>query len=249
VTILGMLATTACMSGRDHPALSLERSLSPVLQRASSDELEGLLNARVALVPPVRAAIVWMDGPGGSSLPDAERMVLLNSLAGGLEQHPFDAVTILPTQPLPAYRFERPGEPPDLPQLRAAAARAQADVLVLVETENEEYVDWNLLAITYVGLVTPLFVPGDQLAVYTSAESCAIDVRSGIFLGCAQGHGEAERAMVLPMRRGRSMRALSVAAASKAVSDLPALLREQVSSRIASAGQVRTPSGQRYETE
>jgi rhombotail lipoprotein len=227
----------------------MQRSLSPALQRVDDQELEKLLNTRGSLTPALRAAIAWVDGPGGSSLPDAERIELLQSMATELRQHPFVGVTILPTQPQAPIVYGQTAEPPDLRQLRSGAARAQADVLILVETENEEYVDWNLLAVSYVGLVTPFFIPGDQLAVYTSAEACAIDVRSGVFLGCMQGYGEAERAMSLPTRRGRTFRSLSRTATEKAVHTLSAPLRDQISTHIASSALgAASRFGTRYET-
>ena len=121
----------------------------------------------------------------------------------------------------------------DLPALRSAAARFQHDVLVVVSTHRNRYDDWNPLAVTYLGILPVWFVPGDSLAVYASAEACALDVRSGLFLACAQGQGKAERALVTTIGREQRMRELSTAALGEAFEAIPETLRQGVRARLA----------------
>lgn len=256
VMILTIPWIAGCTLPRRHPSTDLARSLLPALPAASEAEVDQLLAQRVAFAAPVRAAVVWLDGSvAESSLPDAERVALLQSFTSALKRGPFSAVTTLPTLPV------RAGEPGsaaadtvDLRRLLGAAARFQADVLVLLETESEEYVDWNPLALSYLALLPRLFVPGDQLSVYTSAEACVLDVRTGVFLGCAQGRGRSKRWFAFPMLREGNLRALSVSSTAEAVRDLPDPLRLHVGARMdlgAAASRLRRTevSGVPYTTE
>jgi rhombotail lipoprotein len=121
----------------------------------------------------------------------------------------------------------------ELPLLRSAAARFQHDVLIVVSTHQNQYNDLNPLAASYVAIVPLWFVPGNSLAVYASAEACAVDVASGVFLACAQGQAKAERALVTAIGRERRMRELSATALGEALDALPEALRRSVHARIA----------------
>jgi hypothetical protein len=76
------------------------------------------------------------------------------------------------------------------------------------------------------------FVPGNSLAVYASAEACAVDVASGLYLACAQGEGKAERALVTAIGRERRMRELSATALGAALDAIPDALRRDVHARL-----------------
>jgi rhombotail lipoprotein len=154
----------------------------------------------------------------------------MKGLAAALERSPFATVSIVPTTP--AVGGSGDG---DLPALRAAAARFQDDVLVLLSVQRNEYVDWNPLAVSYLALVPMYFVPGYDAAVYTSAEACALDVRTGLFLACAQGEGRARRRLVTRIGRERRLRQLASEALERALADVPADLRAGVRARLAAS--------------
>jgi rhombotail lipoprotein len=219
-------------SKRFYPMGSGHRELVPDMGALSETEMTKLRTTPVAAREPATAGIAWIVDAGGNgddALPESERLGLVRRLATALEAGPFSTVDVLPTT---AADGGAPGDVA-LPALRSAAARFQHDVLIVVSTHRNQYDDWNPLAFTYLALVPRWFVPGNSLAVYASAEACAVDVGSGLFLACAQGEAKAERALVTAVGRDRRMRELSATALGAALDAIPGALRHDVHARLA----------------
>jgi rhombotail lipoprotein len=232
-----------------YPGVGLQRGIFPDVGHASEAELQQLMSQPVTLSEPVSASILWLDESYGApvaEVPEAERTRQLEQFTKHLAQPPFGRVSILPTT------LERRGPGVlDLPQLRSAAARFQSDVLILLTTRANAYSDPNILAISYIALVPMLFVPGNDLAEYVSAEACSLDVRMGVFLGCAQGHGDASRSLVTLLGRDSVLRDLAARATASALLNIPSDLRATVGTRIGEQehqSATLRPYGERYET-
>ncbi len=235
--VLGLAALLAgCTSAKRYYAMdSGHRDLVPDMDALSEADLAKLRATPVAAREPAAAGIAWIVDAGGNgddAVAESERLALVRKLAAALERTPFSTVDVLPTTAANGGPRRDEGE---LPALRTAAARFQHDVLIVVSTHRNQYDDWNPLAVTYLLVVPRWFVPGDSLAVYASAEACAIDVASGILLACAQGEGKAERALVTAIGRERRMRELSATALGTAFDTIPAALGRSVHARLAAS--------------
>lgn len=234
---LGLLSLvvlpTGCMSARSFSVIGDgHRRLVPEVDAMSDADMARLRATPVMAREPATAGVVWIVDAGGGTqpLPEADRTAMVRKLAGALEHAPFSTVDVLPTT------TADPGSDRDdaaLPILRSAAARFQHDVLIVVSTHQNQYDDWNPLAATYLAILPLWFVPGNSLAVYASAEACAVDVASGLFLACAQGQGKAARGLVTVAGRNRRMRELSATALQAALNALPEALRRGVHHRLA----------------
>jgi rhombotail lipoprotein len=236
--MIGVLSGCTSRAMREYPVSDMRRTIYPEAASVPESELDDWLTRRVTLRAPVRAAVVWIgDGSEGAGalLPDGERTRLVETLAAALGGTPFGAVTVVPTA-LRARSREALEQQSELDLLRGAAARFQSDVLIALDTQANQYTDPNLLVPSYVAIVPILFVPGHDVAVYASAEACAIDVRTGVFLACAQGHGEATRGFVTVLGRERRLRELAVEAYGDALAALPDTLRSRLGSWLALAG-------------
>jgi rhombotail lipoprotein len=208
------------------------RQLVPEIDALSDADMAKLRATPVAAREPATAGVVWIVDAGGGdlTLPESERLGLIARLADSLERAPFSTVDVLPTT---SARLTSNRDDAELPILRSAAARFRHDVLIVVSTHQNRYDDWNPLAATYLAIVPRWFVPGNSLAVYASAEACALDVTSGLFLACAHGEAKAERALVTAIGRDRRMRELSTAALGAALDAIPEALRRGVHARLA----------------
>ncbi len=208
------------------------RRLVPEMDALSDADMARLRATPVAARAPASAGVAWIvdAGTGDQPLPESERLALVRRLAESLEHTPFSTVDVLPTT-----SADDGSERDDsrLPILRSAAARFQHDVLIVVSTHQNRYNDLNPLAAAYLAILPLWFVPGNSLAVYASAEACAVDVASGLFLACAQGQGKAERGLVTVAGRDRRMRELSATALRDALEALPEALRRGVGERLA----------------
>ena len=61
-----------------------------------------------------------------------------------------------------------------------------------------------MFALGFVGLVTAPLFPGVDLAASSSAELCAIDVRSGIMIACTRGRAEENRDYLFLFQESRA---------------------------------------------
>lgn len=189
------LIAGACMSPMRPPSLALERSLYPGLADAKPEEIAELLAQKVELEPPLTAGIAWLressagSDSWGAPLTDFQRTGVLEAAIADLQKPPLASVSALPTI---SDGSGGSAAGSTLNGLRSAAARFQYDVAILLQTGLAESSGFNVFAIGYIGLVTVPLFPGNDFSVAASAEACAVDVRSGIMLGCGLGRASRE---------------------------------------------------------
>ena len=227
----------ACSTGH----VAFQHNVFPGLERYDDGRIHAALTTPIVLPHQVHAAVLWLDQPANWSavtLPESERTRLLDELARGLSAAPFIGVSVIPTT-----LTSNADTGVDLGDVRSAAAHLQSDVAILVLTTTTTTTDWNALALTYPALITALFVPGNDLRVDVAAQACAIDVRTGLFIDCVQGHAHTIDRFVIPTRSGAVLRALTTDAVTDALADLPQRLRAGVGARLVTAGATASANG------
>jgi hypothetical protein len=210
-----MCAAGCAAARRPYPFSGLAHSVFSGLETTTEAELGDLYDRRVVLPNTPQASLVWLDDPSGVPLPEADRARLLEDVRRGVERPPMGRASVLPTTRVPGDIAANA-----LDGLRSAAARFQSDVLVLLLTRTDTYNDWNLLSVTYVTVFPLFFIPGDDVSANVAAEACAVDVRTGVFLGCVQGAGDATRRFVTPLGKSARQRQLVSAATEDALRGL-----------------------------
>jgi len=179
-----------CMSAAASPKLGLQRSLYPGLGDLDSSEIPAAFRTQVDLHPPLSGGILWLDDGGlrmyGPSLSEYVRAGILKRAVETLEQSPFEQVASLPTTT--DFQRQRDGAP-SIDAIRGAAAKFQYDVAFILQTGLAQESGINPFAVGYVGLITAPLFPGTDISVAAAAELCAVDVRSGVMLGCGIGRG------------------------------------------------------------
>lgn len=218
LTVLIVLSTflAGCMSRVASPKIGLQRSLYPGLGDLDADQIQEAFEKSVHLKAPLAGGIVWLDDGAsmyGPSLSEYARAGILQGAVQALHVPPFNQVSVLPT----TTEFRRSADgPPSIDAIRAAAAKFQYDVAFILQTGVAEDSGFNAFAIGYLGIVTAPLFPGTDINAAAGAELCAVDVRSGIMLGCGIGRSSDEDRFVFPLQtsdRTTSLRETTVAAA------------------------------------
>ena len=224
-----------CMSMPAPPTVGLQRSLYPGLGDLKPEQIADAFSTTVVLTPPISAGLAWLsEAPpqgqyGASAISEYHRTGVLEAALAALRQPPFASVASLPT--VPEVTNAAPG-PGTLDALRSAAARFQYDVVFLLQTGVAEDRGLNILALGYLGLVTVPLIPGDDLGVASSAELCAIDVRTGVMLGCARGRGQSRDRFVFRRNTESSRQELAERTLRTSVQSAAADLLDQMSMRV-----------------
>jgi hypothetical protein len=257
IFVASMLSASAIASGGcavlpGAPNLGLQRSLYPGLGDLDERGIASAMAIEVDLVPPVSGGLVWVnegldDSPEAArrdSITEYARTGVLDEALGALREEPFDAVAVLPTLPAVAAApvgYSANGEsaaagtvgPETIDRLRSASAKFQYDVAILLQTGTAEDRGFNVAALGYLGLVTlPLF-PGLDLAASSSAELCAVDVRTGVMLGCARGRSQEMDRFLFTWQRTKHRDRLVERTLRRAVESAAADLRLQLAMRMA----------------
>jgi len=229
------LLVCACAAKAPYPELGLQRAILPGLDTLKEDEIRAALEHPIEVEPPATAGVAWLnEAPGGwrgdwyeTPLTEYQRTGVINATLAVLRQPPFSEVTSLPTV---ATGSRGGGEADLLMSLRSAAARFQDEIAILMQTGTAESRGFNVFALGFIGLVTAPLFPGVDLAVASSAELCAVDVRSGVMIACTRGRSEERRNYLFLFQESRvrdqltenTVRAAAVAAAQDLV---PAVAR------------------------
>ena len=249
-TSIVVLGGCAVLPGAPNPGL--QRSLYPGLGDLDERGIASAMAVEVDLVPPISGGLVWVDEALNESseagrrdaITEYSRTGVLDEALGALREEPFDAVAVLPTLPAVAAApsgFDAGGTsdpsaaagPETIDRLRSASAKFQYDVAILLQTGTAEDRGFNPTALGFLGLVTlPLF-PGLDLAAASSAELCAVDVRTGVMLGCARGRSQEMDRFVFTWQRTRHRERLVERTLRRAVESAAADLRLQLAMRMA----------------
>lgn len=233
------LLAAGCASYPAPPSLGLQRSLFPGLGDLDQRGIESAMSTRLELVPPVSGGLVWISEalPGSpeaqtlSPITEYSRTGVLEEALASLREEPFGTVAALPT--IPNVSDAAPSRN-TITSLRSASARFQYDVALLLQTGTAEDLGFNPLALGYLGLVTIPLLPGNDIAASSSAELCAIDVRTGLMLGCARGRAEDKDRLLFVWNQDRARERLVESTLRSAVSAAAEDLLEQVAARLAS---------------
>jgi len=194
ISLLAFLAA-GCGASASYPQMSLQRSLYPGMGGLDAKGIEAAFAERIALTPPLSAGLMWLDERGpGPALSDYARTGIVEHAVAMLQQPPLTRVAVLPT----TAAADRDGGTPSLDALRSAAAKFQYDVAFILQTGTDLATAWNAFSVGYLGLVTAPLFPGTDLSVAAGAELCAVDVRTGIMLGCGVGRARAQDRFVFP---------------------------------------------------
>ncbi len=208
LTVLLVVGHLGCASKRRPFSVQYEQALHPSLSDMRPELIPAALDYRWRLTPPVSAGLAWFrEAPVDSSgdwdhvpVSGYLRTGVLDAVLEALRDEPFMTVVPLPVVPL------EEGTPlrwHTVDAVRALSARFQHDVALLLETGIVEEKRLNPFAIGYLGLITIPFFPGTDLGIRTSAEICAVEVRSGVMLACARGRAVAADRFLFPLQVGR----------------------------------------------
>ncbi len=213
----------------------LQRALYPGLDDLTPQEIEAAFEKEVSIRPPFTAGVAWIGEAPSDSLSEYHRTGVLEATVAALRQDPFRMVTSIPTIPVPrsADRWGKErSSPTPLDALRGACARFQHDVALLMQTGLARDSGYNLFAVGYLPILTTPLFPGTDLAVSASVEICAIDIRSGVLLGCARGRCAKTKRFVFPSSRAETEGRLSEDALRAAVAAAAEDLRVQLTERL-----------------
>lgn len=208
LSVLLALGPLGCASKRRPFSVRFAQPLHPGLSDMRPELIPATLDYPWRLTPPISAGLAWFrEAPVDSSgdwdhvpVPGYLRTGVLDAALEALRDEPFMIVEPLPVVPL---EEKTPVRWHTVDAVRALSARFQHDVALLLETGVVEEKRLNPFAIGYLGLITiPLF-PGTDLGIRTSAEICAVEVRSGVMLACARGRGLAADRFLFPTQVGR----------------------------------------------
>jgi hypothetical protein len=237
--LLAVCAVSGCMSSAPPmPALNFERSVHPALESLEPAEIESAFQVRIAATAPASAGLAWVSethltnyfGPG-AHLSDYVRKGVLDAALASLRSAPLASVASLPT--VEADPYTGPDAANGFQKLRSACAHFQYDLAIVLQTAVSEQRTLNPFALGYLGLVTRPLFPGDDIAVSATAEVCALDVKSGVMLGCAHGRESGFDRYVFPLRSDSRSEALIEQMLSAAVADASSELLPQLAQRLA----------------
>lgn len=234
-----LAAIAGCARHPAPPGLTLERMLFPDLVALNDDGITDAMHTPLHLQPPLSGGLLWLNERFGRAAADDDdrrlvdyyRAGVVEGALGALRRAPFESVASLPLPPEPAARSARAEL---LARVRSAAARFQYDVAFLLETATAEERGANPFALGYLGIVTAPLFPGTDLAASANAELCAVDVRTGIMLGCARGRAEASSRTLFIWQVDRARRRLVERTLRESVVAAAEDLLIQISARIAS---------------
>jgi len=200
-SLLLIVSAAGCTSSASYPKMSLQRSLYPGLGGLDAKGIEAAFDKRVVLRPPLSAGILWLDDDrrrafDAAPLSDYARTGILERTVTTLQRPPFDRVSALPTTT--DLQIGRDGAP-SLDAVRSAAAAFQYDVAFILQTGTANATGANWFALGYLGLITIPMFPGSDISVAAGAELCAVDVRTGIMLGCGVGRSRDDERYLFPL--------------------------------------------------
>lgn len=239
VLAFALASVAGCARRPDPPGLGLERALVPELVGLDEQGIADAMRISLRLQPPLSGGFVWLNESfvRTAATGDARRLVdyyragVVEGALAALRRPPFEAVAALPLPPEPEANATTDAL---LAGVRSAAARFQYDVAFLLETATAEERGVNPFALGYLGIVTAPLFPGTDLAASASAELCAVDVRSGIMLGCARGRAEASSRTLFIWQVDRARRRLLERTLRESVAAAADDLLIQISARVAS---------------
>jgi hypothetical protein len=209
-------AASACATPPRFAEYPLERSLFPGLSELGTQTVEQALDRRIELHAPLSAGVIWLTEDTDETtrtdeeraFSDYERTGVLEQALATLRRPPFGAVGALPTVPTTLRSGDAKQQSDAIAVVRAACANFQYEVALVLQTGVAVDDGFNPFAIGYLPVITAPLFPGSDRAVASTAELIAIDVRSGVPLGCGRGRDAVVRHLLFPWQTGEKTREL-----------------------------------------
>ncbi len=183
--VLGLtLGLTGCASWFSVPQAQKRNAASAMeyLYPDKATEAQAVVASTVQLNVPVRVGIAFAPSANwdGTTLPEAERLRLLDKVKEAFRQRPYiGAIEAIPA----GYLQARGG----FTNLESAARMFNVDVVALLSYDQVQFNDANRLSLLYWTLVGAYLVKGDQYDIHTLIDASVFDVKSHQLLFRAPG--------------------------------------------------------------
>jgi len=157
-------------------------------EKDTQAEVDRLRALRPSRPVPKRVLLYEVPSTGMTNISSARKQLLLHketaeAMKSALEETGlFDEIDFLPDIYLPADM--------DLKTLRIAAARAQADALLIYSTEAGYEYEPNALSLFYMTVVGAFFVPGSRGSALAVSQAVLLDVKTGYVYHVLESYGE-----------------------------------------------------------
>jgi hypothetical protein len=214
----------------DRSSEGLERTVLPGLGVLKSEDIKAVLATKIEVPSPAAAGLAWLSS---EPITPYHRTGVVQHAVSELSKEPFGRVHSLPTVDASFERMDRKQDGPNVVDaLRSASAQFQSDVALLMRSGVGSDSGAGVLWIGYVPLITIPFMPGTAVEAAASVEIVAIDVRTGVLLGAAQGRGRKSDGYVRPRKVDEVREQLIEEALKEAVAEAASGIREQLQSRL-----------------
>lgn len=180
VVAVPLFACTACASLLPHNGIKQTASIVDYLYPDAKD-VPNMQPTVTHLRPPVRVGIAFVPGGGwNNSLPEAEKMKLLERVKSSFSQYPFiGSIEMIPTQ----YMRAKGG----FTNLDQVARMFNVEVVALLSYDQVQFNDTNALSVLYWTIVGAYVIHGDKYDVQTMVDASVFDVKSRKLLFRAPG--------------------------------------------------------------
>jgi rhombotail lipoprotein len=207
------------------------RETRELTEQELQKEVDRLLQLKPAAVVPLKVVVYGVPGSGRNKVQNPLKLLELRKVAAQSMKESlkatglFKEVDFLPEILLPAT------PPPDLHTLRVAAARAQADGLLIYSTEAGFQRKINLWALLYPTIIGAAIFPGTEDSSIALSNAVLLDVPTGYVYFVAEEYGEKAQCVpggeADPEKLEYEARTESVAKLSQSVADKAKALKEK----------------------
>ena len=163
-----------------------DQTWGEVSEKQVQDEVERLLALKPRSAVPRKLALYEVSSSGRSRMESPAKLLELRASTSRMmkqalqESGIFEEVEFLPDILVPRHQGDGASQKPlDLKTLRIAAARAQADGLLIYSTEAGYELQANPLAVLYVTIVGAFMVPGTKETSIALSKGALVDVATG----------------------------------------------------------------------
>lgn len=218
---------------RPTPKLS---ALSPEAARLTDGDIESYLQVSSRPVFPTVLAVAKLEEPRGYYRNGGDGRLTVDHIhaveadgwrrAIGADLHRGDA-------PIRQMHFINSlalaGEEPTLRNLRVAAAKLHAPLLLAYIQEDNWASGYNSAAMAYWTIIGMFFVPGDTVGHHSVCEGVLVDTRTGAIVATVSGEANREENVLpgaVPIARKRTREQSRTEAVARFQDDLARILRE-----------------------
>jgi rhombotail lipoprotein len=177
--LAGALTLAGCSSLRSSDKRSQAGSVVDYLF-PSAKESPNLQPSVTYLRPPVRVGVAFVPGGGYDTLPETEKLKLIERVKAQFSKHQFiGAIEVIPT----SYLRAKGG----FANLDQVARMYKVEVMALLSYDQVQFADSNRLSLLYWTLIGAYVIKGDQYDIQTMVDASVFDVKSRTLLFRAPG--------------------------------------------------------------